>query len=36
MPGRSWDPCQCCDGRGCPWCRPELFGLPPRKERKQT
>ena len=23
--------CQACDGLGCPTCRPEAFGLPPRK-----
>jgi hypothetical protein len=28
----SWDPCQCCDGKGCPWCQPERYGLPPRKQ----
>ena len=35
-PGPSWDPCQCCDGQGCPWCRPELHGLPPRKQLATT
>ena len=28
----SWDPCQACDGGGCPWCQPVRFGLPPRKQ----
>src|SRR5262249_19728641 len=22
-------PCHACDGKGCPYCRPEKFGLPP-------
>jgi hypothetical protein len=26
----SWNPCEACDGDGCPWCQPERFGLPSR------
>ena len=29
--GPSWDPCQSCNGKGCPWCQHERYGLLPRK-----